>query len=70
MIDNTRLSRDQRCAIVLNNFDNRDGTADLTLVYFREVRGPAREALLRRGGRETPGRQSRVKRRGPHRPQK
>jgi hypothetical protein len=34
MIDNTRLSRDQRCAIVLNNFDNRDGTADLTLVYF------------------------------------
>jgi hypothetical protein len=34
MIDNTRLSRDQRCAIVLNNFDGRAGTADLTLVYF------------------------------------
>jgi hypothetical protein len=34
MIDNTRLSRDQRCGIVLNNFDGRAGTADLTLVYF------------------------------------
>ncbi|HWC64536.1 MAG TPA: hypothetical protein VG777_00530, partial [Thermoanaerobaculia bacterium] len=34
MIDNTRLSRDQRCAVVLNNFDARGGTADLTLVYF------------------------------------
>jgi hypothetical protein len=34
MIDNTRLSRDQRCAVILNNFDTRGGTADLTLVYF------------------------------------
>jgi hypothetical protein len=34
MIDNTRLSRDQRCAIVLNNFDGRASTADLTLVFF------------------------------------
>jgi len=34
MIDNTRLSRDQRCAVILNNFDARGGTADLTLVYF------------------------------------
>jgi hypothetical protein len=34
MIDNTRLSRDQRCAVVLNNFDARQGTADLTLAYF------------------------------------
>ena len=34
MIDNTRLSRDQRCAVVLNNFDVRQGTADLTLVFF------------------------------------
>ena len=34
MIDNTRLSRDQRCAVILNNFDRREGTADLTLVYF------------------------------------
>jgi len=34
MIDNTRLSRDQRCAVILNNFDARGATADLTLVYF------------------------------------
>jgi len=34
MIDNTRLSRDQRCAVVLNSFDPGEGTADLTLVYF------------------------------------
>jgi len=34
MIDNTRISRDQRCAVILNNFDPREGTADLTLVYF------------------------------------
>ena len=34
MIDNTRLSRDQRCAVVLNEFDVREGTADLTLVFF------------------------------------
>jgi hypothetical protein len=32
MIDNTRLSRDQRCAVVLNEFG--EGGADLTLVYF------------------------------------
>ena len=32
MIDNTRLSRDQRAAVVLNQFD--EGGADLTLVYF------------------------------------
>ncbi len=34
MIDNTRLSHDQRCAVILNNFDARQATADLTLVYF------------------------------------
>jgi hypothetical protein len=34
MIDNTRLSRDQRCAVVLNEYAVRDGTADLTLVFF------------------------------------
>jgi hypothetical protein len=34
MIDNTRLSRDQRCAVVLNNFGSAQETADLTLVYF------------------------------------
>lgn len=32
MIDNTRLSRDQRAAVVLNELG--DGSADLTLVYF------------------------------------
>lgn len=34
MIDNTRLSSDQRCAVVLNNFDAKEQTADMTLVYF------------------------------------
>ena len=32
MIDNTRLSRDQRCAVVLDEFG--DSSAELTLVYF------------------------------------
>ncbi len=32
MIDNTRLSRDQRAAVVLNEFN--DAGADLTLVFF------------------------------------
>jgi len=32
MIDNTRLTRDQRCAVVLNALE--DNGADLTLVYF------------------------------------
>ncbi|MGE5315011.1 MAG: hypothetical protein ACM3Q4_09985 [Acidobacteriota bacterium] len=32
MIDNTRLSNDQRCAIVLNAFDTE--SADITLVFF------------------------------------
>jgi hypothetical protein len=32
MIDNTRLSRDQRCAVVLDQFG--DSSAELTLVYF------------------------------------
>jgi hypothetical protein len=32
MIDNTRLSRDQRAAVVLNQLN--EGGADLTLVYF------------------------------------
>jgi len=32
MIDNTRLSRDQRAAVVLNQIN--EGGADLTLVYF------------------------------------
>ncbi len=32
MIDNTRLSRDQRCAVILDQFG--DSSAELTLVYF------------------------------------
>jgi hypothetical protein len=32
MIDNTRLSRDQRAAVALNEFG--EGGADLTLVFF------------------------------------
>ncbi len=32
MIDNTRLASDQRCAVVLNAFE--DNSADITLVYF------------------------------------
>jgi hypothetical protein len=32
MIDNTRLTRDQRAAVVLNAFE--DGFADITLAYF------------------------------------
>jgi hypothetical protein len=32
MIDNTRLPQDQRCAVVLNNFE--DSSADITLVFF------------------------------------
>ena len=34
MIDNTRLTRDQRFAMVLNNFDSRQASADITLAYF------------------------------------
>jgi hypothetical protein len=32
MIDNTRLGHDQRCAVILNAFE--DGSADITLAYF------------------------------------
>ena len=34
MIDNVRLPHDKRLAAVLNNFDARSGSADLTLAYF------------------------------------
>lgn len=34
MIDNTRLPHDQRFAVVLNNFDATDGSADITLACF------------------------------------
>ena len=32
MIDHTRLSHDQRCAVTLNNFE--DAYANITVVYF------------------------------------
>ena len=32
MIDNTRLDRDQRCAVVLNAFE--DTSADITVAFF------------------------------------
>ena len=41
MIDNTRLSRDQRCAIVINALD--DHNADISLVYFHGSRASLRE---------------------------
>ncbi|HSB37131.1 MAG TPA: hypothetical protein VLH41_09645 [Thermoanaerobaculia bacterium] len=34
MIDNVRLSHDQRLAVVLNNFDVARGVADVTAAYF------------------------------------
>src|SRR4029077_17504222 len=34
MIDNIRLPHDERMAAVLNTFDARSGSADLTLAYF------------------------------------
>ena len=34
MIDNIRLPHDQRLAVVLNNFDQGSGLADVTLAYF------------------------------------
>lgn len=44
MIDNTRLSEDQRCAVVLNHFgEDRDPTAQITLVYFPGSRASLRE---------------------------
>ena len=38
MIDNTRLSEDQRCAVVLDNFcEDAECTAEITLVYFPDL---------------------------------
>jgi hypothetical protein len=34
MIDNTRLPHDQRFAVVLNNFDAANNSADITLAFF------------------------------------
>ena len=44
MIDNTRLSADQRCAVVLQKFnEGGSGTAEITLVYFPGSRASLRE---------------------------
>jgi hypothetical protein len=44
MIDNTRLSGDQRCAVVLQSFaEGENATADITLVYFPGSRASLRE---------------------------
>jgi hypothetical protein len=44
MIDNTRLSGDQRCAVVLNNFcPGADCTADVTVVIFPGSRASLKE---------------------------
>ena len=43
MIDNTRLSHDQRCAIVLNEFSPESRFADITIVYFPGDRASLKE---------------------------
>jgi hypothetical protein len=44
MIDNTRLSADQRCAVVLNNFcEDPSCAADVTLVFFPGSRASLQE---------------------------
>jgi hypothetical protein len=41
MIDNTRLAHDQRCAVVLNKFE--EDRADVTLIYFPGSRASLKE---------------------------
>jgi hypothetical protein len=43
MIDNTRLSHDQRCAVVLNEFDPMSNFAQVTLVFFSGDRASLKE---------------------------
>jgi hypothetical protein len=43
MIDNTRLSHDQRCAVVLNEFDPESRFAEVTVVYFPGDRASLKE---------------------------
>jgi hypothetical protein len=44
MIDNTRLSEDQRCAVVLNHFcETTECNAEVTLVYFHGSRASLKE---------------------------
>ena len=47
MIDNTRLSADQRCAVVLDNFcEDAECTAEVTLVYFPGSRASLKERIF------------------------
>jgi hypothetical protein len=47
MIDNTRLSEDQRCAVVLDNFcEDTECTAEITLVYFPGSRASLKERVF------------------------
>lgn len=43
MIDNTRLSHDQRCAVVLNEFDPESNFAQVTIVFFPGDRASLKE---------------------------
>jgi hypothetical protein len=43
MIDNTRLSHDQRCAVVLNDFDPDSNFAQVTIVFFPGDRASLKE---------------------------
>jgi len=45
MIDNTRLTHDQRCAVVLNAFEDGRGRYH-PVVFSRLIRQPQGEALL------------------------
>jgi hypothetical protein len=43
MIDNTRLSHDQRCAVVLNEYDPESNFAQVTIVFFPGDRASLKE---------------------------
>jgi hypothetical protein len=43
MIDNTRLSHDQRCAVVLNEFDPQSNFAQVSVVFFPGDRASLKE---------------------------
>lgn len=43
MIDNTRLSHDHRCAVILNEFDPDSNFAEVTVVYFPGDRASLKE---------------------------
>ncbi|MEM6910108.1 MAG: hypothetical protein AAF555_00860 [Verrucomicrobiota bacterium] len=43
MIDNSRLSQDQRCAVVLSNYFPEEGLAEIRLIYFPGTHASLRE---------------------------